>query len=140
MNKLMIATTLALGLATGFAVAQPETSERSDHTERFEKMLDRRVERMTSELNLTQAQAMQIRVLLAEQSEARRALHARHREESQALRTQGQVRLEDVLNNEQKAKLEVLKAERRAAWEGKREHRRGHGHHRGHRGRMHDQG
>jgi Spy/CpxP family protein refolding chaperone len=138
MNKLMIATTLALGLATGFAVAQPSTGERAERTdraERFERMLDRRVERMTAELNLTQAQALQVRTIFAEQGAARRALHQRHREESMALHSEGQVKLSDVLNTEQKAKLESLMAERREAWQGKRGgHRKGHGH--GHRGGM----
>lgn len=139
MNKLMIATTLALGLATGFAVAQPTTAERGERTdraERFEQRLDRRVERLTTELNLTPAQAEQVRALFAEQATARHALHKRHREESQALRNEGQVKLGDVLNTEQKAKLDSLMAERRESWHGKRGHRHGHGHGRGHRGAM----
>lgn len=131
MNKLMIATTLALGLATGFAVAQPTAEPGAERAARFEQMLDKRVERLTRELNLTDAQALQVRAIFAEQAQARRDLHRRHREESQAMHAQGQLRMDDVLNAEQKTKLEALKAERRDAWKGKREHRRGH--HRGHR-------
>lgn len=128
MNKLMIATTLALGLATGFAVAQPPAEQR---TERFEQMLDKRVQYLAQELNLTDAQTLNVRAIFAEQAQARRDLYRRHRDESKALHEQGQLRLIDVLSAEQKAKFETLKAERRDAWKDKREHRRGH--HRGHR-------
>lgn len=125
MNKLIIATTLALGLATGFAVAQPSAEQRA---ERFEQMLDKRVDRMAQELNLTDAQKLQVRAIFTEQAQARRDLHSRHRDEQKALREQGQTRLDGVLNAEQKAQFEVLKSERREAWEGKREHRRGRHH------------
>src|SRR5690606_5769084 len=129
MNKLLIATTLALGLATGFAVAQTDKAPSSQQrAERFERMLDRRVERMTEELNLTPAQALQVRAIFEEQAQARRELMQRHREEMMTLHEQGKARLDGVLNPEQKAKLETLKAERGQAWKDGRAHRRGHHH------------
>lgn len=108
MNKLLIATTLALGLATGFAVAQTDKAPSpQQRAERFERMLDRRVERMTEELNLTPAQALQVRAIFEEQAQARRELMQRHREEMMTLHEQGKARLDGVLNPEQKAKLET---------------------------------
>lgn len=132
MNKLILATTtaLALGLST-FASAQPATADagaRMDRSERAEQHMARHLDRMASELNLTQAQKLELEAVMRAQHAERMALRQRHMEESRALREQGKAQVDAILSAEQKAQLEAHRAERRAAWEARRgEDRRGHG-------------
>lgn len=132
MNKLMLATTTALALGlSAFAHAQPAVGEpgaRPDRAERAEQHMARYLDRMATELNLTQAQKLELEAVMRAQHAERMALSQRHREESRALRAQGQAQVDAILSAEQKAQLDTLRAERREAWQARRgEGHRGHG-------------
>lgn len=122
MNKLIIAA-LALGLA-GLAGAQAPTPEANA---RWEAHRQRHVEHLTQALQLTPAQALEVQAIFAEQATARRALHERIRAEREALRTQTDGKLAQVLTAEQQAELAKLRAERQARWHHRRHGRHGHG-------------
>jgi len=123
MKTLIVATGLALGLA-GAALAQPTEAERAA---RAEQRVERHADRLASELQLTDAQALEVKAILAEQSAAQREMHQRYRTERKALREQGDARMGQVLSAEQTAKLDTLRAERKSHRHGKRDGDRHHG-------------
>lgn len=119
MKNLIIATSLALGLAT-VAIAQPSPEVRQARAAQF---AEQRVERLAEQLSLTPAQKLEVEALFTQQAQARRELAERHRGESQALREQAETQLGQVLTAEQLEQWQAVRSERAAAWEGKR-----HGH------------
>lgn len=124
MKNLIIATSLALGLVSA-AIAQPVMDERGA---RAEQHAQKRLDRMSEELNLTPAQRVEVEAIFTEQAVARREMQQRHRSEREALAEQGKTRLSTVLSPEQQTRLEELRAERKERWEGRRD-QRGHKRH-----------
>ncbi len=123
MKTLIVATGLALGFA-GVAMAQPTEAECAA---RAEQRVERHAERLASELQLTDAQTLEVKAILAEQGAAQRELHQRYRTERKALREQGDARMGQVLSAEQRTKLDALRAERKEHGRGKRHGRHRHG-------------
>lgn len=113
MKHLIIATSLALGLA-GVAIAQPPSAE--ERSARAEQHAEKRMDRMSEQLNLTPAQRLEMESIFAGQSAAQRELRERHRSERQALSEQGKQQIGAVLNAEQQAQLEQMHAERKQRW------------------------
>ena len=123
MKTLIVATALSIGLASA-AFAQPTPAE---HEARAEQRAERHAARLTEQLQLTEAQALEVEAIFAEQGAAQRELHERFRSERKALREQSEARLGQVLNAEQTAKLEALRAERKDRRDGRRHGGRHHG-------------
>lgn len=123
MKHLIIATSLALGLA-GAAIAQPPSAE--ERSARAEQHAQKRLDRMSEQLNLTPAQRLEMEGIFAEQASAHRELRERHRGERQALAEQGKERVASVLSSEQQAQLEQVHAERKQRWSERGGERRGH--------------
>ncbi len=121
MRHLIIAISLALGLASTAVLAQPGAEERSA---RAEQHAQKRLDRMTEQLNLTAAQQIQVEAIFAEQAAARREMHQRHRSERQSLMEQGKARMSEVLSAEQQAQWQEMRAERKARSDGARGQRR----------------
>ena len=99
MKKLITAallTTLAAG--TFAAIAVPPNFDR----------VEGRLDVMTRTLDLTDEQQTQVRAILEERLQQR-----------QALRGEMHEKIKSVLNDEQKAKLDNIRAEREARWTGK---------------------
>lgn len=124
MNKLMIASALALGLMTTAIAQTPATPPQ----ERAEARMTQHLDRLAERLNLTPAQKLEVQGVFEAQRAERRALAERQRAERRAMKEQGQARLASVLTAEQMAQLETLRAERGERWREHRGHRR-HGRH-----------
>lgn len=122
MKPILIATALVLGLATA-AHAAPGHDRGAHGEERAQK----RLQHLSTTLNLTEAQQLQIKALMDEQRDTRQELFQRHRSERQAMRDAHKAELDQILSAEQKVKMEELRAERRQHFEGKRQGRHGHG-------------
>jgi Spy/CpxP family protein refolding chaperone len=80
----------------------------------MQKRLDRRVDKMTERLDLTNQQAEQLRKALRQTATERRALRQKHRREMKALHQKTRNKLESILTGEQASKLDELRRERRA--------------------------
>jgi len=102
-NKTLAAILLTLALPTAFATGGGDWKAHSE----------RRLERMTQELQLTDAQKTSVRTLMEAQ-------WAQRKEMREQMRTQ----FAGVLTPEQMTKLDQLHAERKARWKdkGKRHH------------------
>jgi Spy/CpxP family protein refolding chaperone len=117
-KKIATVTVLTTLLAAGIAVAKPSF----DDPEKMTAWLDKRVERMTEKLSLTNDQATQMKTIMQEQMEKRKAMMEQHRKETEE-------RFATVLNEEQMKKMQELK-EKRKEMRGKRgdkHHGKGHG-------------
>jgi protein CpxP len=126
MKKLIIATAITLGMGlTSAAFAQPDTVDREA---RAQARSERHVERLATELALTDAQKLEVQAIFAEQGTAQREMHERYRAERKALREQADARLGEVLSTEQREKLDTIRAERKENWRGKRHGDRHHRH------------
>jgi Spy/CpxP family protein refolding chaperone len=123
MKSLFVATALALGLAAAGVSAQPATGKTENHGVEFAR---HRAEFLADKLSLTDAQKLEVQAIFAEQAAAKREMHERFRTEREALRAQADAKLAAVLNAEQKAQLDALRAERKARWEDRRGGRRHH--------------
>lgn len=127
MNKLMIASALALGLMTS-AIAQTPAATPQDRAEAREARMAQHIDRLAERLNLTPAQKLEVQGLFEAQRAERRAMAERQRAERRAMKEQGQARLAAVLTAEQMTQLDALRAERGERWREHRGHRR-HGRH-----------
>ncbi len=106
-------------------LANMSEQERLEH---MENRLDKRMEKLTKELTLSDAQAKQVRAIFANAQTERMDIRARHSDDRKAakpelkeLRERTQNDLEQVLTSDQYAKLETMRAERKAK---KQEHRK----------------
>jgi Spy/CpxP family protein refolding chaperone len=112
MNKLLTAIAFSIMTAGAVtAIAQPPgggPGNPAGGPPDYEERIERRVDRMATQLNLTAEQKAQIQAIMEEQ-------HAKH----QALWQESQTRINAVLDEQQRAEFEQMKAQR------------GFGHHRG---------
>lgn len=113
MNKLTIAIAAAALSVTTFVSVAPAAE--SDRASKMEERIDRRVERMSQNLGLDDAQRAQLTGVMREQAEKRRAVH----EETRS-------RIAEFLTEEQSAKMEAAREHRQ---ERRAEHRGKHGKH-----------
>ena len=100
MNKTIIALTLAAAIP--FAAYAATNGDGSHHR-------GDRLERMAQTLNLDDAQKARMKALLAE-----------HRAERKALREQMRSQIGEILNDDQRAKFDEVRAQRRAKHKSKR--------------------
>lgn len=99
----MLAGVIALAVATP-ALAQEHGMRGHDP--------EKRIEKLREALDLTEEQVVQVRAIFAEQGEKMRALRqSEDREGFRALHEETHARLAAVLDDEQRAKLEALRAE-----------------------------
>ena len=99
MKKLLTAALLTvLAAGTFAAIAVPPNFD----------MVEGRLDAMTRTLDLTEEQQKQVKAILEERLQQR-----------QALRGQMHEKIKTVLNDEQKAKLDSIRAEREARWAGR---------------------
>lgn len=131
-NALLGLATLGIIGAAGTAMAkgpgahklaQMTEVERAEHIDR---KLDKRVNRMTEKLELSQTQADQVRVILEASMNQRVEIAAQSngdkkaaRTEFKALREQTRTQLSGVLTSEQLAELDQMKRERKGKKKGK---------------------
>jgi len=120
MKKLIIAAVLMIGM-TSVAQEKPSADKRQK-TEKVssEKRTEKRLEKLTSELNLSASQQKEIGTILAEKSakkeakiEERKKLTDAERAERKAEMTAMDAKIKAVLTPEQTKKWEELKAERK---------------------------
>lgn len=105
--KTLIFTTIML-LGSSVAVAGPfggYGGQGGNHDERMQHRLEKRLERMSTHLNLTDAQKMQVKSIMQEQMNKRKTV-------MQQLRTETQTRISTVLTPEQQQRMREMRAKR----------------------------
>lgn len=105
-------TTLVALILTAFMT--PAMSHDKDHDHEHGKG-QHMMERLDKALELSDEQRQQVEAVFAEQ-------HAKHK----ALRDETKGRLNEILDDEQQARLKQLRAERKARWQEKREQWKAH--------------
>lgn len=104
MNKTLLALVMAALLVPATSVAAH--GERGGH--------GKHGDRIATELQLTDEQREQFQSIMKEQ-----------RQKHQVVHQETQSRLNAILDDEQRAKMETMKAERKQRWQERRQHRKG---------------
>lgn len=121
-NWKQILISLSLGIIVGVAVARWCGHHAGHRMKSPEKKFERKLKWFTKKLDLSPAQAAQVKEIFQKKHDSLNILHEEMRPRFEALRETGVNEVREILNEEQRVKFEKLEAKRHKWREKKRRH------------------